>query len=165
MFLPAYWSTLRPLAESFTGYDWKCLCIMYTIESFLWLHSYMFKGLLLTVICCAECWKYFVRSLDCPHLCFYKFRLACTKIIVEFFCRSARPIMIVSGYMNFFTVAYVFRFSILDSLTHKSKLILCAVDVVIIFLNGLFASHLRKDPWRTVRWQSRSVSNLCFIYH
>lgn len=81
----------------------------------------------------------FVRSLDCPHLCFYKFRLACTKIIVEFFCRSARPMMIVSGYMNFFTVAYVFRFSILDSSTHKSKLILCAVDVVIIFLNGLFA--------------------------
>ena len=53
--------------------------------------------------------------------------------------------MIVSGYMNFFTVAYVFRFSILDSSTHKSKLILCAVDVVIIFLNGLFASHLQKD--------------------
>ncbi len=34
--------------------------------------------------------------------------------------------------------------SILDSSTHKSKLILRAVDVVIIFLNGLFASHLRK---------------------
>ena len=74
-----------------------------------------------------------VRSLDCPHLCFNKFRLAYTKIIVEFFCRSARPIMIVSGYMNFYTVAYVFRFSIFDSSTHKSKLILCAVGIVIIF--------------------------------
>ena len=93
-------------------------------------------------ICSKDCWRQsvvqkvqniFVRSLDCPHLCFYKFRLACTKIIVEFFGRSARPIMIVSGYMNFFTVAYVFRFSILDSLTHKSKLILCAVDIVIMF--------------------------------
>ena len=41
--------------------------------------------------------------------------------------------MIVSGYMNFFTVAYVFRFSIFDSSTHKSKLILCAVDIVIMF--------------------------------
>ena len=52
--------------------------------------------------------------------------------------------MIVSGYMNFFTVAYVFRFTILDSSTHKSKLILCAVDVVIIFLNGLLQATCEK---------------------
>ena len=38
----------------------------------------------------AEGWIFFVRSLDCPHLCFYKFRLACTKIIVEFFLQISQ---------------------------------------------------------------------------
>ena len=48
--------------------------------------------------------------------------------------------MIVSGYimMNFFTVAYVSRFSILDSSTHKSELIQCAGDVVVFSCEKTF---------------------------
>ena len=131
---------------------------MYTIESFLSLHSRMFKGLL-TVIFYAEGWKDFVRSLDCPHLCFYKFRLACTKIIVNF----DQPGLLFLDLIRFEFLHCCLRISVfnLDSQTHYSKLILCAGDAVMTFRNGPFASRLRKDPWRTARRQCSMPKSIC----